>query len=252
MTDRPSGRDDALWNSLASFGIEEVFVLPRWIEELRDEHRSAGSVPAGDPVQATLSQGFRSSVESNMAALRERVGECRACRLEAGRTKLVFGAGDVASGILFIGEGPGANEDRTGEPFVGRAGQLLDDILGSIGLDHTNTYITNTVKCRPPENRTPSSDETAACRWILEEQIRIMEPGVIIALGAQAARTIIGSREGIGKLRGTIHRFGDIPVIATYHPAALLRTAALKRPVWEDMKKLKRLTEELGLPRTER
>jgi len=244
MSDRPSGRDDALWNSLASFGIDEVFVLPQWLQEPGGEERS-GSGTGSDG-------GGRRPAKESMEALRERVGDCRACRLEAGRTRLVFGAGDPASGVLFIGEAPGANEDLTGEPFVGRAGKLLDRIMEAIGLNRTNTYITNTVKCRPPDNRNPSSDETAACRWILEEQIAVMEPGVIIALGAQAARSITGSREGIGKLRGRIHRFGDIPVIATYHPAALLRTDALKRPVWEDMKVLKGLMRELGLPRTER
>jgi DNA polymerase len=110
-------------------------------------------------------------------------------------------------------------------------------------------YITNIVKCRPPGNRTPSNDEVAACWWILEEQIRIMDPGIIVTLGAPASRTMIGTSEGIGKLRGSVHRFGDVPVLPTYHPAALLRTRALKRPVWEDMKMLKRILEELGLPR---
>jgi DNA polymerase len=257
MTGMPSGRDDAFWNTLSSFGIEEVFALPEWVRELRGE---PGGRP--DPVNPAGIAAAPSAprecgvapvgVREGMAALRERVGDCRACRLEAGRNLLVFGAGNPGSGIVFVGEGPGANEDQTGEPFVGRAGQLLDRIMAAIGLDRSNSYITNIVKCRPPENRTPSPDESAACRWILEEQIRIMAPGVIVALGAPAARTLTGSREGIGKLRGVWHRYGDIPVLATYHPAALLRTEALKRPVWDDMKNLKVLLGELGLPRTER
>jgi len=253
----PSGRDDAFWNTLSSFGIEEVFALPEWVRELRgepgrrpDQANAGGIVPA--PSGTSIYGVAPTGVREGMAALRERVGDCRACRLEAGRDKLVFGAGNPGSGIVFIGEGPGANEDQTGEPFVGKAGQLLDKIMAAIGLDRSNSYITNIVKCRPPENRTPAPDESAACWWILEEQIRIMAPGVIVALGAPAARTLTGSREGIGKLRGVLHSYCGIPVIATYHPAALLRTEALKRPVWDDMKNLKVLLGERGLPRTER
>jgi uracil-DNA glycosylase len=257
MTGKPSGREDAFWNTLSSFGIEEVFALPGWVEGLR-EVRGASPSPGRESEAAPVL--FRpghpgtapAGIREGMTALRGRVGDCMACRLAAGRTRLVFGTGNPASGIVLVGEGPGANEDQTGEPFVGRAGQLLDRIMSSIGLDRTNSYITNIVKCRPPENRTPAPDESAACWWILEEQIRIMAPGVIVALGAPAARTLTGSREGIGKLRGVVHRYGDIPVLATYHPAALLRTDALKRPVWEDMKMLRELLGELGLPRTER
>ncbi|MCK5064889.1 MAG: uracil-DNA glycosylase, partial [Candidatus Fermentibacteraceae bacterium] len=179
------------------------------------------------------------------------VGDCSGCQLSAERNTIVFGDGNPAAGILIIGEGPGANEDKLGKPFVGKAGKLLDRILEAIDLDRTSVYITNIVKCRPPGNRTPSKDEVVACLWILEEQIRIMTPGVIVTLGAPASRTIIGSTDGIGKLRGSIHRYGEIPVIPTYHPAALLRTQALKRPVWEDMKRLKQLLGKLGLPRTE-
>lgn len=237
---RDGGRGDALWNSVGSFGVEEVFVLPGWLEERKTSASRGGS---GDLTGTTAEL---------MDSLSTRVGDCKGCRLADTRNMLVFGAGEPASGVLFIGEGPGANEDRTGEPFVGRAGQLLDRIMASIGLDRTTAYITNVVKCRPPGNRTPAPDETAACRWILEEQIKVIAPGVIVALGAPAARALTGSREGIGRIRGSVQRFGDIPVVATYHPAALLRTQALRRPVWEDMKMLRSLMDELGLPRTGR
>ncbi len=230
------GRSDPLWNSVASFGLDDLFVLPEWIEELK----GAG----GDEVPSTGSR----SIHDELKALETRVGDCRGCRLCQERNSIVFGDGSPSSGILFVGEAPGANEDKQGKPFVGRAGQLLDRILAAIDLDREKVYITNIVKCRPPGNRTPSRDEAAACWWILEEQIRIMEPGVIVSLGAPASRTMTGSDEGIGKLRGAIHRYGDVPVLPTYHPAALLRTAALKRPVWEDMKKLKALLDRLGLP----
>ena len=233
----PKGRDDPFWSSVASFGLDEVFVLPGWLEEQRgDDGRLQRRAPAR-------------SVAEELEALVERVGDCRSCRLCQERNSIVFGDGNPDAGVLLVGEGPGANEDIQGKPFVGKAGHLLDKILASIELDRGSVYITNIVKCRPPGNRTPSRDEVAACWWILEEQIEIMRPGVIVALGAPASRTMTGSTDGIGKLRGSIHRYGDIPVVPTYHPAALLRTKALKRPVWEDMKKLRKLLEELGLPR---
>jgi uracil-DNA glycosylase len=231
------GTDDPFWNSVASFGIDNVFVLPEWISGLTGEPPTAPEIKN----DAIIPEG--------LAALTSRVGDCRGCRLCAERNSIVFGSGNPSAGILFIGEGPGANEDIQGEPFVGRAGKLLDRILAAIDLSRDSVYITNIVKCRPPGNRTPSREEVAACWWILEEQIRIMEPGVIVALGAPASRTMTGSSEGIGKLRGKIHRYGNIPVIPTYHPAALLRTEALKRPVWEDMKILRVLLDELDLPK---
>ncbi len=234
-----TGKADPFWNSVASFDLDEIFVLPEWISKLTGERSS--------PDRNINSQ----SIDSELEALKTRVGDCSGCRLSAERNTIVFGDGNPAAGIVIIGEGPGANEDKLGKPFVGRAGKLLDRILKAIDLDRTSVYITNIVKCRPPGNRTPSKDEVAACLWILEEQIRIMNPSVILTLGAPASRTIIGSADGIGKLRGSIHRYGEIPVIPTYHPAALLRTDALKRPVWEDMKKLNQLLRKLELPRTE-
>ena len=232
-----TGRDDPLWNSVASFGLDDIFVLPEWISELKGEKITSVNVEESG------------SIPLELTSLISRVGDCRGCRLCEDRNTIVFGGGNPSAGIVFIGEGPGANEDIQGEPFVGRAGKLLDRILAAIDLDRDSVFITNIVKCRPPENRTPSKDEVTACWWILEEQIRIMQPGVIVALGAPASRTMTGSSEGIGKLRGKVHRYGDIPVIPTYHPAALLRTDALKRPVWEDMKVLRKLLDELGLPR---
>ncbi|MCD4846884.1 MAG: uracil-DNA glycosylase [Candidatus Aegiribacteria sp.] len=235
-----AGKSDPFWNSVASFDLDEIFVLPGWISKLRGERNTSDR----DIISV--------SIDSELEALKTRVGDCSGCRLSAERNSIVFGGGNPAAGIVIIGEGPGANEDKLGKPFVGRAGKLLDRILAAIDLDRTSVFITNIVKCRPPGNRTPSKDEVAACLWILEEQIKIMNPGVILTLGAPASRTIIGSTDGIGKLRGSIHRYGEIPVIPTYHPAALLRTDALRRPVWEDMKMLKQLLLELGLPRTEK
>jgi DNA polymerase len=234
----PRGKADPFWNSVASFGIDDIFVLPEWIAELKGEKTPS------------VTDNEAGTITEELEALTSRVGDCRACRLCEERNSIVFGGGNPSAGILFIGEGPGANEDIQGKPFVGRAGKLLDRILTAIDLDRDSVYITNIVKCRPPGNRNPSRDEVAACWWILEEQIRIMKPGIIVSLGAPASRTMTGSTNGIGKLRGSIHRYGEIPVLPTYHPAALLRTQALKRPVWEDMKKLRKLLDELNLPRT--
>jgi DNA polymerase len=220
---------------LSTFGIDKVYVPEGWRSK------------AGEGEAEKEQPAVRPALEE----LRAEVGDCDRCRLSESRNKLVFGDGNPEAGIVLIGEGPGANEDRTGKPFVGRAGALLDKILASIDLDRDDVYITNVVKCRPPRNRAPRKDEITSCLWILEEQVRIMRPGIILALGASAARTITGMDKGIGMLRGSLHRFMGFPVMATYHPAALLRTNALKRPVWEDMKKLRDMLAEKGLPRRE-
>ncbi len=231
---------DPFWRSVASFGDDQVFVLPEWIKE------KSSSVKGPDETEAGKSCA---TVAEKLAGLSAEIGDCKRCRLSETRQNLVFGEGNPGAGILFVGEGPGANEDSTGRPFVGRAGKLLDRIMTSIGLDRNTTYIANVVKCRPPGNRTPAADEVDACFRILREQILIMDPGVMIALGASAARTLTGSRSGIGTMRGSFHRYGDIPLMVTYHPAALLRSESLKRPVWDDMKMLRTLLDELGLPR---
>ena len=206
----------------------------------------------GDQMPEERPEETDSKIVEELGRLREEIGDCRRCRLGETRDKLVFGGGNPAAGIVLVGEGPGANEDRTGQPFVGGAGKLLDDILAAIDLDRSTVYITNIVKCRPPRNRAPRGDEVTACLWMLEEQIRIMKPGVVLALGASAARTLTGRREGIGVLRGSMHRFMEVPLMATYHPAALLRSPALKRPVWDDVRKLRSFLDENGLPRGER
>ncbi|PIE53063.1 uracil-DNA glycosylase [Candidatus Fermentibacteria bacterium] len=185
-----------------------------------------------------------------MNELRESVAGCRKCSLGATRKNIVFGEGNPEAGILVIGEGPGATEDETGIPFTGRSGKLLDKIFLSIGLNRKLLFIANIVKCRPPNNRTPSSAEAEICGKFLTRQIEIMKPEVILTLGASAARYILNTKMGIGALRGDFHSYGDIPVMVTYHPAALLRSPALKRPVWEDMKKLKVFLDKACLPRT--
>ena len=162
--------------------------------------------------------------------------DCTRCGLAAGRQNVVFGSGDPDADLMFIGEGPGAEEDRQGLPFVGPAGELLGKILGAIGLSREQVYIANIVKCRPPGNRDPLPDEVKACRGYLERQIDLVRPRVIVALGRVAAQTLLESELPLGRLRGRWHSVRGVAVRATYHPAALLRNASWKRPTWEDMK----------------
>ncbi len=185
--------------------------------------------------------------ERALARLRDDViGDCRRCRLHEGRNKLVFGVGPATARLFFIGEGPGADEDRLGEPFVGRAGKLLDRILAAMGLDRTRVYIGNVVKCRPPGNRAPLPDEAETCLPFLRAQIAIVQPEVIVTLGRVALEWLLGEKvPSITRARGRWFAYRGIPVKATFHPAYLLRNPAAKRPVWEDMKDV---LDRLGLP----
>ncbi len=154
--------------------------------------------------------------------------------------RLVFGTGDPAAALVFVGEAPGHDEDVQGEPFVGAAGQLLDRIIVAIGLRREQVYILNIIKCRPPQNRNPQPDEIAACWPILQEQLACLRPRIICALGTFAAQTLLQTEERISRLRGRFHRLGALQVMPTYHPAFLLRNAQYKRAVWEDMQLIQR------------
>jgi len=187
-------------------------------------------VPAGDTLERIL----------------EDIGDCRRCRLHEGRNKLVFGVGDPQARLVFVGEGPGADEDAQGEPFVGRAGQLLTQMIEGtarregIQLARKDVYICNVVKCRPPENRTPLPDEMETCGQFLVRQLLAIRPKAICLLGATAARALLERKEGVTKLRGNWRRWRDIPVMVTYHPSYLLRpyNQSAKREAWEDLKKV--------------
>jgi DNA polymerase len=173
-----------------------------------------------------------------LAAVRAELGDCTRCRLHEGRTNLVFGVGNPRARLMFVGEGPGAEEDARGEPFVGRAGKKLDDMIRAIGLERRDVYIANVVKCRPPDNREPLPDEVGTCSPFLFRQIAAIRPAVIVALGSPAAKTLLNTRDGITRLRGRWHSFAGIPVMPTFHPAFLLRsyTEENRRMVWEDLK----------------
>lgn len=183
-----------------------------------------------------------------LTLLAEQVSTCDRCpELFSTRTQTVFGVGPTDPDICFVGEAPGADEDRRGEPFVGDAGQLLNKIIAAMGLQREEVYICNTLKCRPPNNRTPSPMECGNCRGYFERQLELVRPKYIVCLGATAAQNVLGSKLGIGKLRGTFHQFKGIPVICTYHPAALFpgRSPEKKKDVWDDMKALLR---KMGRP----
>jgi len=191
---------------------------------------------------STRQQGFSTSgppdAARRLGELRDKIGDCTRCKLHERRTHLVFGVGDPRARVMFIGEGPGAEEDARGEPFVGRAGRKLNEMIAAIGLQRESVYIANVVKCRPPQNREPERDEVETCYPFLEAQIEAIRPAVIVTLGAPATRTLLGTRVGITRLRGTWHAYRGIPVMPTFHPAYLLRayTAENRRNVWEDLK----------------
>lgn len=177
--------------------------------------------------------------DDSWESLRAAVSTCRLCPLHATRTQAVFGVGDREAEWLVIGEAPGAEEDRRGEPFVGRAGQLLDSMLRAIGLARgENVYIANILKSRPPANRDPMPEEVAACMPFLARQIALIRPKIMLAVGRIAAQTLLATDAPLARLRGRVHRFGslDTPLIVTYHPAYLLRSPAEKRKAWEDLK----------------
>jgi DNA polymerase len=202
--------------------------------------RGAAATPGASPLVPFLSRPAPAGIEPGpaLAALREEIGDCRRCRLCERRTTIVFGVGNPKARLMFVGEGPGADEDAQGEPFVGRAGQLLTKIIEAMGLCRADVYIANIVKCRPPENRTPLPDEVATCSPFLFRQIAAIRPAVIVCLGTPAAQTLFGSRETITKIRGIVRLIEGIRVMPTFHPAYLLRNPAAKREVWEDMKQV--------------
>jgi DNA polymerase len=173
-----------------------------------------------------------------LAAIREHLGDCRRCKLAGTRTNIVFGVGNPQAKLMFVGEGPGADEDAKGEPFVGRAGQKLNEMIRAIGFAREDVYIANVVKCRPPGNRDPEPEEVATCSPFLVRQIEAIRPRVIVALGSPAAKMLLGTKAGITALRGTWGWFRGIPVMPTFHPAYLLRayTPENRRLVFEDLK----------------
>jgi uracil-DNA glycosylase len=200
--------------------------------------------PAGlsyDPPGGDLFSNDPVPQAASLEAIAQLVASCTKCRLCDGRRHTVPGEGPGDARLVVVGEGPGRVEDETGRPFVGPAGELLTKILGAIDLPRDQVFICNVVKCRPPENRLPQFDEIAACVPYLFRQIEIVKPKVILAMGGTAAQTVLNTKQSLGALRNLVHRFRGIPVIVTYHPAALLRNPNWKKPTWDDVRIARRL-----------
>jgi uracil-DNA glycosylase family 4 len=212
------------------------------LTRLREQYLAA----LGLPVWARRGAASNGPDAATWNALAAAVRDCTRCGLHKSRTQTVFGVGNVHADLLVIGEAPGADEDRQGEPFVGRAGQLLNAMLAAIRLAREDVYIANVLKCRPPNNRDPKLEEAQACTPYLERQISLIEPKIILAVGRIAAQWLLQSDRPIGRLRGTVHSYGSngIPLVASYHPAYLLRSPLAKAKAWEDLVLVRRILDD--------
>ena len=218
----------------------------RWLER----GGSTGVPLASSRPVATKVPTSREGGAARLEAVRTELGDCTRCKLSGGRQNIVFGSGNPDAALMFVGEGPGADEDRTGEPFVGAAGQLLTKMIEAMGFAREDVYICNIVKCRPPGNRNPEVDEIAACEPFLKAQLAAVRPSMIVCLGKFAAQTLLGSEAPISKIRGTLRAYEGIALMPTFHPAFLLRNPSAKREVWADLQLVMSELDKLGVPRT--
>ncbi len=230
-------------------GLNEWYLEEVSAAELLQQARASGyATPAVSPAPQAREVADAPEVGDggDFDALKAEVLACTRCRLAEGRKTVVFGEGDREADLLVVGEAPGFEEDRSGRPFVGPAGKLLDKMLAAIGFTRGEVFICNVLKCRPPKNRDPVADEVAACKPYLRRQVEIIRPKAVCAFGRFAAQTLLGTEQSLGRLRGSQHEFMGIPVVVTYHPAALLRNTEWKRPAWEDLQMLRRIYDEAG------
>ncbi len=229
----------ARWSS-RQHKVLDALGIDMWVSPDRFTDSPATDSAAGVRVDGATDQDW--------IGLEREALSCTRCSLHRSRTQVVFGVGNPAADWLIIGEAPGVEEDRRGEPFVGRAGQLLNEMLRSAGLTREQVYIANILKCRPPENRDPRPEEVSSCIPYLERQIGHIAPRLILAVGRIAAQNLLGVDTPVGKLRGTVHNFGTggIPVVVTYHPAYLLRSPSQKRKVWEDLLLAQQLVQDIS------
>jgi len=227
----------------AELGVAGVSRDPAW---RRRASRRREADPQAAPSAPALPVSFARSPAEALAAVREHIGDCTRCKLHGlGRTQIVFGVGNPEADLMFVGEAPGADEDVKGIPFVGRAGQLLTDIIEKgLQIPRADVYIANVIKCRPPGNRNPEPDEIAQCEPFLFRQIDIVKPKVIVTLGKFAAQTLLRTDAPISRIRGNTFDYRGAKLVPTFHPAFLLRNPASKREVWEDMKLVRRLLRE--------
>jgi DNA polymerase len=246
----PKPLDDATKKQLAArvnyyreMGIYDFYRRP--VEEGTVSIVDCSKAAGNDVVPVAAAGGGHSLLNSALPVIQDKpaalkvirddIGDCTRCRLHKGRTNLVFGVGNVNAQIMFVGEGPGADEDAQGEPFVGRAGQLLNNMITAMGLRREDVYIANVVKCRPPGNRTPEKDECDICSPFLLRQIEVIRPKVIVGLGAVAAKNLLAMNDSMANLRGRWYDFKDSRLLVTYHPAYLLRDPRQKKEAWKDL-----------------
>lgn len=235
-----------------ALGIEYLLAKPRMVEVISASIEE-DEMKLRQPAKATIDANHQMNIfdsaykKQTLEEIKEEIGDCTRCKLHHGRTNIVFGEGNPKARLVFVGEGPGRDEDIQGQPFVGRAGQLLTKIINAMGLKRSDVYICNVVKCRPPANRTPEQDEIATCQQFLIKQLRAIDPAVIVCLGSVAAQSVLNTKARLGELRGNFHTYGRARLMVTYHPAALLRNPAFKKPLWEDMQLVMK---ELGISKS--
>ncbi len=216
-----------------ALGVRTIETVPAGSPIISSNGVNAVMTPEPQPARSTAAQS------EGLAAVREELGDCTRCKLHKGRKTIVFGEGNPGAGLVFVGEGPGFEEDQQGRPFVGEAGQLLTKIIeNGMKLKREDVYICNAVKCRPPNNRNPEPEEIAACEPFLIKQLQAIKPKVIVGLGNVACRTLLKTTEGISTLRGKWHTYQGIPLMPTFHPAYLLRNPKDKKLVWEDVQQV--------------
>lgn len=233
-----------------ALGEPEVFLPAGGRERVIEKVRTAGAGATGPKtdgfdVVRLAREGTREEILAvpDMSCLREVADGCTRCGLHTTRTSVVFADGTATAKVLCVGEAPGANEDRTGLPFVGRAGKLLDRLLLSVGFPRSEVFICNVLKCRPPGNRNPLPDEIDACSPFMLRQLELVEPTVIVAFGTFAAQTLLGTRDSLRHMRGRTHLYRGFPLVVTYHPAALLRNPGWTRPTWQDLQLARRIVD---------
>ncbi len=230
MTDKEHLRDSIVFHleQARSTGLTDILRVRPVVAKIAAEPVAIQSVSAAEDLSACQTLGGIQAV----------IGDCQRCKLARGRKNIVFGTGNPQTDLMFVGEGPGADEDAQGVPFVGRAGQLLTKMIEAMGRTRDDVYIANVVKCRPPDNRNPEPDEIAECLPFLKKQIELINPKVIVALGKFAAQTVCETQIPISKLRGDFRTVNGRTIMPTFHPSFLLRNPEMKRPVWEDLKKV--------------
>ncbi len=223
--------DETRLHYLQAMGIEV------WVARRNRVAEPIGSVDSPDepPPEAAAGEADRNLPQDNWNDLENEVSVCRRCRLCETRTQTVFGSGDKQADWMLIGEAPGQSEDLEGKPFVGKAGQLLTEMIRALGLSRDRVFIANVLKCRPPGNRDPNREEVAACQEYLQRQIALVKPKIILAVGRVAAQNLLNTQEPLAKLRSVVHKLDNVPLIVIYHPAYLLRSPSEKRKAWEDL-----------------